>query len=59
MLIYSGLALHAQRFESLASTPSGGWKGRNKLDGKINEQIIKEIAGTDQEKSLIFNPLNH
>ena len=44
ILSFTGLALHAQKFENLANTPPMGWNSWNKFECKINEQIIKEVA---------------
>ncbi|NQX41105.1 alpha-galactosidase [Pedobacter steynii] len=44
ILSFTGLVLHAQKFENLANTPPMGWNSWNKFECKINEQIIREVA---------------
>ena len=38
------VSVHAQKFENLALTPQMGWNSWNEFQGRVSEQLIREIA---------------
>ncbi len=40
----AGFHAHAQKFDQLAQTPQMGWNSWNKFQGRVSEQLIREIA---------------
>src|SRR5271170_2811292 len=43
-LAFAGINLHAQKFDGLALTPQMGWNSWNKFQGRVSEELIREIA---------------
>jgi alpha-galactosidase len=44
LLLFAAVAVHAQKFDGLATRPPLGWNSWNTFATNINEQLVKDIA---------------